>query len=65
GSLLVLGVLTGLMGVLAELIGANRKLLEAALGHIRRLEQDVASLKQHKTAGDDWAEDAESGKEAA
>ena len=29
----------------AELIGANRKLLEATLGHIRRLEQDIATLK--------------------
>lgn len=45
GALIIVGVLTGLMGVLAELIGANRKLLEAALGHIRRLEQDIAAIK--------------------
>lgn len=45
GALIVLGTLTGLLGVLAELIGANRKLLEAALGHIRRLEQDLAALR--------------------
>lgn len=46
GALLVLGILTGLMGVLAELIGANRKLMEATLGHVRRLEQDVAALRE-------------------
>ncbi|MBN8501120.1 MAG: glycosyltransferase family 2 protein [Sphingomonadales bacterium] len=46
GSLLVLGVLTGLMGLLAELIGANRKLLEATLAHVRRLEDAVARLQQ-------------------
>lgn len=45
GSLLVLGVLTGLMGLLAELIGANRKLLEATLSHVRRLEEKVAALE--------------------
>ena len=45
GSLLVLGVLTGLMGLLAELIGANRKLLEATLSHVRRLEEKVAELE--------------------
>lgn len=45
GSLLVLGVLTGLMGVLAELIGANRKLLEKTLSHVRRLEDRLAELE--------------------
>jgi glycosyltransferase involved in cell wall biosynthesis len=45
GSLLVLGVLTGLMGLLAELVGANRKLLEATLGHVRRLEDRLAELE--------------------
>lgn len=39
GSLLVLGTLTGLMGVLADLIGANRKLLEATLEKVRHLEE--------------------------
>ena len=46
GSLLVLGVLTGLMGLLAELIGANRKLLEATLSHVRKLEEKVANLER-------------------
>lgn len=48
GSLLVLGVLTGLMGLLAELIGANRKLLEATLSHIRKLEDRLAELEPAK-----------------
>ena len=38
GALLVVGVLTGLMGMLADLIGANRKLIEATLTEIHRLE---------------------------
>ncbi len=50
GSLLVLGVLTGLMGVLAELIGANRKLLEKTLSHVRRLEDRLAELEAPDTA---------------
>lgn len=45
GALLVLGVVTGLMGMLADLIGVNRKLLETALLHIRRLDERVASLE--------------------
>lgn len=44
GSLLVLGVVTGLMGVLAELIGANRKLLEISLQKLRQLEDRIAEL---------------------
>lgn len=51
GSLLVLGVLTGLMGLLAELVGANRKLLETTLAHVRRLEETVARLEQGEAAG--------------
>jgi glycosyltransferase involved in cell wall biosynthesis len=40
GSLLVLGVVTGLLGVLADQIGTNRKLLEEALYALRRLEDE-------------------------
>jgi len=65
GALLVLGVITGLMGVLAELIGANRKLLEAALGHIRRLEQDIATLKDRQPDSPERSKDRVRGKEAA
>jgi len=39
GTLLVLGVLTVLMGILADLIGTNRKLLEATLLKVRQLEE--------------------------
>jgi glycosyltransferase involved in cell wall biosynthesis len=42
GALLVVGVLTGLMGMLADLIGANRKLIEATLAEVRRLEDRQA-----------------------
>lgn len=38
GSLLVLGVITCLMGVLADLVGANRKLIEKTLAEVKRLE---------------------------
>lgn len=44
GSLLVLGAVTCLMGVLADLIGANRKLIETTLVHVRRLEEEVDRL---------------------
>ncbi|MDU8928288.1 glycosyltransferase family 2 protein [Alisedimentitalea sp. MJ-SS2] len=39
GALLVLGVITCLMAILADLIGANRKLIETTLEHVRRLEE--------------------------
>ena len=42
GALLVVGVLTGLMGMLADLIGANRKLIEATLAEVRRMEDRMA-----------------------
>ena len=65
GALIVMGTLTGLLGVLAELIGANRKLLEAALGHIRRLEQDIATLKDGSSPHTGWSSNNGSDKEAA
>lgn len=54
GALLVLGVITGLLGVLADQIGTNRKLLEEALFALRRLEDERAARPQ-----DDLPEDAE------
>lgn len=42
GALLTLGILTGLMGILADLIGANRKLLEATLEKVRHLEEQLS-----------------------
>lgn len=38
GALVVVGVLCGLMGILADLIGANRKLLEATLLKLQQME---------------------------
>lgn len=50
GALLVLGVLTGLMGVLADLIGSNRKLIETTLAHVRQLEERLADRAPAPTA---------------
>lgn len=41
GSLLVLGVLVAIMGMLADLISANRKLLEATLVRLRSIEERI------------------------
>ena len=43
GSLLVLGGLVAVMGMLADLITANRKLLEATLHKVRLLEERLAA----------------------
>jgi len=45
GALLVLGAITCLMGVLADLIGANRKLLEATLAHLRAIDERLGHLE--------------------
>lgn len=42
GSLLVLGVITAMLGMLADLIGANRKLIEKTLAEVKRLEDRLA-----------------------
>jgi glycosyltransferase involved in cell wall biosynthesis len=52
GALLVLGTMTALMGVLADLVGANRKLIEKTLTHVRHLEEQVARLEQHGIAAE-------------
>lgn len=57
GALLTLGILTGLMGILADLIGANRKLLEATLEKVRRLEDLVAPAHQEPDASSAPAQD--------
>lgn len=44
GALVVVGVLSGLMGILADLIGANRKLLEASLLKLRQMEDQLAKV---------------------
>lgn len=52
GALLVLGTVTALMGVLADLVGANRKLIEKTLTHVRHLEEQVARLEQGQPAAE-------------
>jgi glycosyltransferase involved in cell wall biosynthesis len=49
GALVVVGVLCGLMGILADLIGANRKLLEAALLKLRQLEDQSRAQDEEVT----------------
>ena len=49
GALIVVGTLTGLMGLLADLIGANRKLHEAALQKLHRIEDRLVSLESLNT----------------
>ncbi len=46
GVLVVVGVLGGLMGILADLAGANRKLLEATLQKLRQLEDQVGQRER-------------------
>jgi len=45
GAMLVLGVLTVLMGILADLIGANRKLAEAGLRRMHGIEDRLDRLE--------------------
>lgn len=44
-ALLLLGIFTCMMGLLADLIGANRKLLEMTLERVRRLEDETAASR--------------------
>jgi glycosyltransferase involved in cell wall biosynthesis len=46
GSLSVLGVLVAIMGMLADLIGANRKLLEVTLAELRQLDRRLADRQE-------------------
>ncbi len=45
GSLVVIGFITLLIGVIADLINFNRRLLEIALEKIRRIEQSLAAAE--------------------
>ena len=49
GAMLVLGVLTVLMGILADLIGTNRKLAEAGLVRMHRLEDRLDRIERALT----------------
>ena len=46
GAILILGAITFLLGILADLISANRKLSEATLEKIRRIEQELEANKR-------------------
>lgn len=47
GALLVLGALVAILGVLADLVSANRKLIESGLYELRELRDQIANLEQH------------------
>lgn len=49
GALLIVGVLVAIMGILADLISANRKLLEATLERMRQLENKIDAKKIAET----------------
>lgn len=51
GALLVLGTMTCLMGILADLIGANRKLQEATLLRLHQLEERLEVLAGSGSSG--------------
>jgi glycosyltransferase involved in cell wall biosynthesis len=50
GALLVLGVLVAVMGVLADLIASNRKLIEINLLHARRIEERIEAIERTASA---------------
>ncbi|WP_338426083.1 glycosyltransferase family 2 protein [Sphingopyxis kveilinensis] len=49
GALLVLGAMVAVMGVLADLIAANRKLIEASLVRLRRIEERLDARDRRAT----------------
>lgn len=53
GTLVMLGTVTGLMGILADLIGANRKLHEATLFRLHLLGERLDALADHAPDGQD------------
>ena len=51
GALLVLGVLVAMLGMLADLVAANRKLIEENLARTRALEDRIAALSMTASGG--------------
>jgi glycosyltransferase involved in cell wall biosynthesis len=51
GALLMLGTITAVMGILADLIATNRKLLEMNLNKLRQIEETLAARDQSQDAG--------------
>jgi glycosyltransferase involved in cell wall biosynthesis len=45
--LLIMGFQTSLIGLLADLVGFNRKILEETLYRLRKLELDIGGIKEH------------------
>lgn len=45
GALLVIGTLAAMFGIVADLIGRNRQLIEMTLTHVRRLEDQLRALE--------------------
>ena len=56
GALLMLGTIMAVMGVLADLIATNRKLLEMNLQKVREIEDIVTRLHGPRTSGTDQPE---------
>ncbi|MFZ5705939.1 MAG: glycosyltransferase family 2 protein [Pseudomonadota bacterium] len=52
GALLVLGAMVAVMGVLADLIAANRKLIETSLTRLHRIEARLDALNANPGASD-------------
>lgn len=52
GALLVLGAMVAVMGVLADLIAANRKLIETSLTRLHRIEARLDTLNANPGASD-------------
>jgi glycosyltransferase involved in cell wall biosynthesis len=51
GALLMLGTITAVMGILADLIATNRKLLEMNLNKLRQIEETLAAQQQPQAPG--------------
>ena len=51
GALLILGNLTAMMGLLADLIGTNRKLMEMTLERVRRIETELSQESRQLSEG--------------
>ncbi len=56
GALLMLGTITAVMGILADLIATNRKLLEMNLQKVREIEEKVARLGDPETTASGHAD---------
>ncbi len=55
-TLLIMGFLTVMIGIMADVISANRKILEDTQYHVRRAEYEALYRRQQRTKQDAWAE---------